>query len=68
MAIGENSTIILRTKDAIYAPCKIASMSNENITVTYVRIEKNQKTGKYRAVHHTETIPRKNVVRMSERL
>lgn len=67
--IGKESIIVLRTKDAIYSTCKIIAMSDENVTVTYFAgMKKNRETGKYYEDRPVETIPRKKIIRMSERL
>ena len=67
--IGKGSTVVLRTKDAIYSTCKIIAMSDENVTVTYFAgMKKDRETGEYYEDRPVETIPRKKIVRMSERL
>jgi len=69
MAIGKGSTVVLRTKDAIYSTCKIVAMSKENVTVTYFAgMKKDRETGEYYEDRPVETIPRKKIVSMSERL
>lgn len=67
--IQKGSIIILRTTDAIYSTCKIISMSADNITITYiVGTKKDRKTGEFYEDRQVETIPRKKIVRISERL
>lgn len=67
--IQKGSTIILRTTDAIYSTCKIISMSDDNITITYIAgIKKDRKTGKSYEDRQVETIPRKKIISISERL
>jgi len=70
MAIGKGSTVVLRTKNAIYSTCKIVAMSDENVTVTYFTgMNKDRETGEYYIEDRpVETIPRKKIVSMSERL
>lgn len=67
--IEPGSTIILRTKEAIYATCKILAMNKDNIRIAYfTSIQKDRKTGKSCGNNVVETIPLKNIVSMSERL
>ncbi len=67
--IGKGSTVVLRTRDAIYSTYEIVAMSDENVTVTYFAgMKKDRETGEYHEDRPVETIPRKKIVRMSERL
>lgn len=67
--IKKDSKIILLTKDAIYSPCKVVSLSADNITITYFAgTRKDRKTGEVYENRPVETISRKNIVSMSERL
>lgn len=66
--IGKGSTVILRTVDAIYSPCKVVSMSGDNVTVTYFAgMKKDRETGRYREDHKVETISRKKILSLQER-
>lgn len=66
--ISKGSTVILRTKDAIYSPCTIVAISSLNITVTYsAGQKKDSRTGRLVKSHPIETIPRKEILKMSER-
>ena len=66
--IEKGSTVILRTTDAIYSPCQVISMSKDNVTVTYFAgKKKDRQTGEFADCHIVEIIPRKKIVRMSER-
>lgn len=67
--IREGSTIVLRTNNAIYSPCKVVSISDQNITVTYCAgTKRNRTTGEFQENHPVEIIPRKEIISMSERL
>lgn len=67
--IKKGSMVVLRTSDAIYSPCKIVAMSPENVTVTYFAgYKKDKETGEMYEDRPVETIPRKKMVRMSERI
>ena len=67
--IQNGSTVIIRTKDAIYSPCKITSITPDNVTVTYYAgSKKDRKTGELYEDHPVETISRKNITSISERL
>lgn len=66
--IQKGSTIVLRTKEAIYSTCEIVAISDENVTVTYFAgVKKDRQTGKMHEVRPVEIIPRKKIVSMSER-
>lgn len=66
--IGKGSTVILRTVDAIYSPCKVVAMSDDNVTVTYFAgMKKDRKTGKYYEDRPVETIARKKILSLQER-
>jgi len=66
--IQKDSIIELRTKDAIYSPCQIVALSDNNITVTYYAgVKKNRQTGEMHESRPVEVIPRKKIVSMSER-
>lgn len=67
--IEKNSTVVLLTKDAIYCTCKIVAVSMENVTITYFAgMKRDRTTGEFHMQHPVETIPRKNIISMSERL
>lgn len=67
--ISPGSTVILRTKDAIYSPCTIIAISEQSITITYVaRNKKDRATGKYSESRPVETILRKDILSLSSRL
>lgn len=67
--IDKGSMVVLRTKDEIYAPCRIVAISDENVTVAYfVGMKKNPETGEYHENRSIKIIPRKKIIHMSERL
>lgn len=67
--IDKGSTVILRTKDAIYSPCQVLAISKENLTVTYFAgMKKNRETGEFHEERPVETIPRQKIVSLSERV
>lgn len=67
--IEKGSTVVLRTIDAIYSPCKIVSMSKENVTVTYFAgNRKDRKTGEFCEDRPVEVVPRKKIIVISERI
>lgn len=66
--IEKGSTVILRTKEAIYAPCKVIAISSESVTITYFAgAKRDRETGEYQDNHPVETIARKKIVSLSER-
>jgi len=66
--ITEGSTVILRTTDAIYSPCKVVAISSDNVTVTYFAgTKRNRETGEYKDEHPVVTIPKKKIVSLEER-
>ena len=66
--IQKNSTIILKTLDAIYSPCKVVALNAESVTVTYFAgMKKDRKTGKMYEDHRTEIIPRNKITSLQER-
>jgi len=67
--IKEGSTVILETAEANYCPCKVVNLSSSNITISYCAgTAKDKETGKIIPDVKIETIPRKNITRMSERI
>lgn len=67
--INEGSIVVIRTNDAIYSTCKIIAINDNNVTVTYFAgMKKDRITKKYCRNHQIETISRKKIVSMSERL
>lgn len=67
--IEKDSTAVVRTIDAIYSPCTIIAVSKENITVTFFAgMKRDRKTGVFVEEHSVETIPRKKIISMSERI
>lgn len=66
--IEEGSTVILRTKNAIYSTCKVVALSDSNVTIEYFAgMKRDRTTKKMRESRPIETIARKNIVSMSER-
>ena len=66
--IDTGSTVILRTKKAIYSPCKITKMSKVDVTVTFFKgMTWDKEAQKHVEEHAVETIPRKEIVSISER-
>ncbi len=66
--IKEGSTVVLRTKYAVYCTCKILNMSKSSLTITYCAgTKRDNETGEILEKHITETISLKEVVKMSER-
>ena len=65
----ENGTqIILRTEDAVFSPCKVMSISEKNVTVTFCKsVEWDNGVQKMVPTWHTETIDRNKIVSMTER-
>lgn len=67
--ITENSTAVIRTTDAIYSPCVVIAVSKENVTVKFFAgMKRDRKTGVFVEEHSVETIPRKKIISMSERI
>ncbi len=67
--IKQGSTVVLRTKEAIFSPCKVMAITKENITVTYFAgTKRDRETGEFSEVHPVETISMKNVKYLSERI
>ncbi len=63
------STVILRTENAFYSPCKIVRLGTDNITISYYpEIKNDNKTGKIIASSKQETISRKKIISMCERI
>jgi hypothetical protein len=66
--IQKSSTVILRTVNAIYSPCKIVALNDESITVKFFAgMKKDRKTGKMYEDHQIETIPRNKITSLQER-
>jgi len=62
------STVIVRTKDAIYCVCELIAMSDKNITVGYFAgMKKDRATGKLRPDHRVDIISRSKIINISER-
>lgn len=66
--IDKGSLVILRTKDAIYSPCKIVNMSKQDVAVTFFKgMRWDKEKERYVEDRVIEVIPRKNIIRISER-
>lgn len=67
--IQKDSIVVLRTKEAVFSPCKVITLNEENITVTYFAgTKRDRETGEFGEVHRVETIPIKKVTYLSERI
>ncbi len=61
--IQEGSMAILRTKKAIYKPCKVVKIGDRNLVITFFAgTKKDRKTGEFYEDRPIETIPFKDVV------
>lgn len=66
--IDKGSLVILRTKDAIYSPCKITSIDKTVVGVQFFKgMRWDKEKERYVEDHVIETIPRKEIVCISER-
>lgn len=66
--IDTESTIILRTKDAIYSPCKITNMSKTDVAVRFFKgMRWDKEAERYVGDYVVDIIPRKKIVCISER-
>lgn len=66
--IDTGSLVILRTKDAIYSPCKITRMNKQDVAVTFFKgMRWDKESERYIEDHAIETIPRKRIICISER-
>lgn len=66
--IKEGSILILATENAIFSPCKVVSVGNTGLTITYYAGSKrDRQTGKFHEVRPVVTIPFKDIVKTSER-
>jgi hypothetical protein len=66
--IQKGSTVILRTRNAIYSPCEVALLHRNSVAVKYLAgMKKDRKTGKMVEDRRVETISRNDIVSMSER-
>lgn len=66
--IQKGSTVIVRTRNAIYSPCQIALLHAKSIAVTYLKgMKKNRETGEMVRDYRVDTIPRNQIISMSER-
>lgn len=67
--IQNGSTVILRTKDAIYSTCKIVEMSTTHVTIKYHAGQKRDRnTNEFVEDRRTASIPRQKIEQMSERI
>jgi len=62
--INVGSTVVIRTNKATYSPCRIVKMSSDNVVVSFFSGPPKGKRGGW----VTETIPKKDIEHMSERL
>lgn len=66
--IQKGSTAIVRTRNAIYSPCQIVLLHENSVAVEYLAgMKKDSKTGKMVEDRRVDTIPRNQIVSMSER-
>lgn len=67
--IKKGSNVVLQTKDAVYTTCEIIELGAKSITVSYCTgIKKDRKTGKMYMERRNDTISRKDIISISERL
>lgn len=67
--VGKGGNVILRTKNAIYSPCKVVSISDKNVTVSYCPgMKRDRKTGEFIMERREDTISKKDIISISERL
>jgi len=64
--IQVEATLNLRTKKAIFLPCKVVKAGEKSVTVTYCAgMKKDRQTGEWFENHPVETIPAKDIVSVS---
>jgi len=67
--ISDGTTVILRTEDAIYSPCKIVRINKKSLLISYcpgTTMDKN--TGTLKPDRKTISIATKDVLYIKERL
>jgi len=64
--IQVEATLNLRTKKAIFLPCKVVKAGEKSVTVTYCAgMKKDRQTGEWFENHPVETIPARDIVSVS---
>lgn len=67
--IRSGSMAVIKTDEAVYSPCRVISINKDNVTVTFFAgFKKDKKTGKIYEDRPVETISRKKILSMSERI
>lgn len=67
--IEKGDTVFLQSQEAIYCTCKIVTISDKNVTITYCAgMKRDRNTGEFHMQRPVKTISKEDIVHMSKRL